>query len=65
MFTNVNPMNKKLIPGEDENIIKDDIETAKSYNMDFLNIPESLVLSAPDDNDRNSFEVMINNAIEK
>ena len=65
MFTNVNPMNKKLIPFEDENIIKDDIEIAKSYNMDFLNIPESLVISAPDDNDRNSFEVMINNAIEK
>ena len=65
MFSNVNPMSDKIILIEDEKIITDDTEIAESFNTYFLNITDSLGLSAPEDNYTDDLDIMVTNAVEK
>ena len=64
-FSNVNPMSDKIILIEDEKVIADDTEIAESFNTYFLNITDSLGLSAPADSFTKDLDKMVTNAVEK
>ena len=56
-------MSEKIILIDGEKIIADDTDIAQSFSMYFLNITESLALSAPDNNDRLNLDEIVTNAI--
>ena len=65
MFSNANPMSDKKILFEDEKVITDDTEIAKSFNTYFLNITDSLGLSAPEDIFTKDLDITVTNVVEK
>ena len=58
-------MSVKIILFEDEKVITDDTEIAESFNTYFLNITESLRLSAPKDSLTKDLDTMVTNAVGK